>query len=243
MKKNLFSLVLLLFIFACEKPGDTASSDDPEGGSSTSSASTSTGSGTQSPSTPTNGGTTTPTPPGSSSGTGSSSTLPALALSFGTNVTLYDFTQSQTDKYNAAIAIVKKVVGTDEFRNQVLNHTYNGVKQFVDNRGLTNAQIYQSILDAAEKLTPVKNNIMDVGVKLYYENSNVVGYTSTSITYINVNTKFFNNYTTASVAGNLFHEWLHKLGYGHDSSATASRPYSVPYAVGYMISSLGRNFI
>lgn len=240
MKKNILSLVLLLFIFACEKPGENASTDDAEGGSpSTAGAS----SATESSAAPSNGGTTTPPTAGSGAGSGGSSSLPALALSFGTNVTLYNFTQSQTDKYNEAVTIVKKVVGTDEFRNQVLNHTYNGVKQFVDNKGLTNAQIYQSILDAAEKLTPAKNNIMDVGVKLYYEANNVVGWTSTNITYINVNTKYFNSYTTASVAGNLFHEWLHKLGYGHDASATPSRPYSVPYAVGRMISNLGRNFI
>ncbi len=239
MKKNLFSLVLLLFIFACEKPGESASGDDPEGGST----SLSSHPGTESPAPSSDDSEAPATSTGSGDSTGTGSSLPALAMSFGTNVTLYDFTQSQTDKYNEAVAIVKKVVGTDEFRDRILNHTYNGIKQFVDNRGLTNAQIYQSILDAAEKLTPAKNNIMDVGVKLYYEANNVVGWTSTSITYINVNTKYFDSYTTASVAGNLFHEWLHKLGYGHDASATASRPYSVPYAVGYMISNLGRNFI
>lgn len=171
------------------------------------------------------------------------SNLPAQALSFSTNVYLYSPTTYQEDKYNDAVALVKKVVGTEAFRKAVLNHTYSGSKQYANNNGLTNAQIYQSILDAAEKLTPTKNNRMDVGVKFYYTNNSVVGYTNGSITYINVNTKFFNGYDINEVAGNLFHEWLHKLGYGHDSSATTRRPYSVPYAVGYMIRSLGKNFI
>lgn len=98
-------------------------------------------------------------------------------------------------------------------------------------------------MNAAEKLTPAKNNTLDVGVKLYYNDNNVVGYTTPSITYFNVNTKFFKNYSINEVAGNLFHEWLHKVGYGHDAEATARRPYSVPYAVGYMIRDIGKNFL
>lgn len=78
---------------------------------------------------------------------------------------------------------------------------------------------------------------------MYYQASSVVGYTSPSITYINVNTKFFNTYAANQVAGNLFHEWLHKLGYSHDSSATAKRPYTVPYAIGYMVRDIGKSFL
>lgn len=171
------------------------------------------------------------------------STVPALALSFQTNVDLLNLTETQTEKYNRAVAIVKKVVGTEAFRKAILNHTYNGVKQFVDNKGLSNAEIYQSILEAAERLTPAKNNTMDLGVKLYYENSNTVGWTSSGSTYINVNTKYFNTYKDNNVASNLFHEWLHKLGYSHDAAATTRRPYSVPYAVGYIIGDLGKSFL
>lgn len=170
--------------------------------------------------------------------------VPAKALSFKTNVDyMSGFSASDEDKYDQAVAIVKKVVATEAFRTKVLNHTWNGAKSFANNNGLTNAQIYQSILDAAEKLTPTKNNTMDVGVKLYYNSNNVVGYTNPSITYINVNTKYFDSYDPNEVAGNLFHEWLHKLGYGHDSSVTAKRPFSVPYAVGYMIRDLGKKFL
>lgn len=181
---------------------------------------------------------TTPTVPGPTSA------VPALALSYQTNVSyLSGFDSADQTKYNQAVAIVKKVVATEAFRTAVLNHTYGGAKTYVQNNGLTNAQIYQHILEAAERLTPAKNNTLDVGVKLYYENSSVVGWTSGSITHINVNTKFFDTYAVNSVAANLFHEWLHKMGYGHDSSATARRPYSVPYAIGYMIRTIGAKFL
>jgi hypothetical protein len=172
------------------------------------------------------------------------SSLPLLALSFRTNVEyLTGFSNASEDKYDQAVDLVKKVVATEAFRKRVLNHLYNGRTSFANNNGLTNIQIYQSILDAAERLKPIKNNTLDVGVKLYYQNNSVVGYTSSSISYINVNTKFFNGFAPNQVAGNLFHEWLHKLGYGHDSVATARRPYSVPYAIGYIVRDLGKNFL
>ena len=135
--------------------------------------------------------------------------------------------------------MIKKVVATEAFRNKVLNHTYNGVKTFVDNGGYTNAQIYTKILEAAETLYPTKNNTMDMEVELYYAATSTVGYTYANVTKIWVNTKYFNTNTTGSVAANLFHEWLHKIGFKHASSYSTSRDYSVPYAIGRMISSIG----
>lgn len=169
--------------------------------------------------------------------------LPSKALTFKTNVSLMNLTAAQKTKYNKAVSIVKKVIATESFRSKVLNYRYAGRTQFSNNEGKTNAQIYQSILDAAEELKPIKNNTMDLGVKMYTAYNSVVGWTNPSITYINVNTKFFNQYTANEVAGNLFHEWLHKIGYGHDSSATSRRPYSVPYAIGYMIRDIGKSFL
>ena len=130
--------------------------------------------------------------PGPPIPTPTNSNLPALALSFDTNITLVSFTAAQEEKYNKAIEIVKLVVATEKFKNDVVNFTYNGQKAFIDNKSRTNQQIYQTILDAA---------------------------------------------------GNLFHEWLHKLGYTHSSSSTPTRPYSVPYAVGYMMGNIGKNFL
>ncbi len=169
--------------------------------------------------------------------------LPAQAYTFDSNITLVGFTAAQEEKYNKAIEIVKLVVATEKFRNDVLNFTYAGQKAFIDNKGRTNAQIYQTILDAAESLQPAKNNTMDLEVELYYAANSVVGYTNVGTKRIWVNTKFFNSYQENSVAGNLFHEWLHKLGYSHASTATTTRPYSVPYAIGYMMSSIGKNFL
>ena len=219
MKNSVILMLMLLVSISCNKSGGGSSSSDT----------------TTAPVTGDNNN-------NNNSG-GSSSGLPALALSFSTNVELLNFTSTQEEKYNKAVDLVKLVVGTEEFRTRVLNYTYNGSKQYANNKSLTNAQIYQSILDAAETLQPAKNNRMDLEVELYYQNNTVVGYTNGSTTQIWVNTKYFDQYKENSVAGNLFHEWLHKLGYGHDSAATTARPHSVPYAIGYIMSDIAQDFL
>jgi hypothetical protein len=228
-------LMMSLLSVSCNKSKD--SSPAQENDTTTLPA---TGDTTGTPTTPAPKPTPTPTPTPKPP---VNSSLPTEAFTFDTNITMVQFTAAQEAKYNRAIEIVKMVVATEKFRNDVLNFTYNGKKAFVDNRGRTNQQIYQSILDAAETLQPAKNNTMDLEVELYYANNSVVGYTYGSTRRIWVNTKFFNSYSENSVAGNLFHEWLHKLGYTHDSAATVSRPYSVPYAIGYMMSNIGKNFL
>ena len=169
--------------------------------------------------------------------------IPNGATTFDTDVTLVNFSANDTQKMNEAIEIIKLVVATEEFREKILNHTFNGKKTFVDNRGYTNGQIYQIILDGAEKLTPVKNNQMDVEVELYSANTNVVGYTYPNSKRIWVNSTFFNLYTPAGIAHNLFHEWMHKLGFEHATSWSVSRDSSVPYAVGDIMGEVGKKFL
>lgn len=169
--------------------------------------------------------------------------LPVLATTLSENIDLLNFSVLEEEKMKEAIEIIKLVVATDEFRQRVLNHTFNGQKTFVDNGGRTNAQIYQIILEAAEKLQPAKNNTIDAEVELYYEANSIVGYTYVATRRIWVNTKYFNNYTAAGVAHNLFHEWMHKLGFNHASTWSIQRDYSVPYALGYLIGQLGNDFL
>ena len=168
--------------------------------------------------------------------------LPNAAYTFESFIKFIQTTSSEQAKFDQAVEIIKKVVATEEFRTKVLDHTYSGKKTFVDNGGYTNSQIYQKILDAAEKLFPAKNNAIDMEVELYYANTNVIGYTYGTSKRIWVNTKYFGSNSVTSVAANLFHEWLHKVGFGHDASYSVSRDYSVPYAIGRMIGSIGKQF-
>lgn len=179
-----------------------------------------------------------------STDTGAEETTPATtdAQTFDVNVKLSGFSKAHEDKVMKAIDLIKQVVASDEFKSKVLNKKYNGKKTYVDNGGFTNSQIYKKILAGAEKLSPSKNNAMDLTLQTYYENAIVIGYTKASIKTIYMNRKYLAQFEPHQVAMNLFHEWLHKLGFGHAAESTANRPHSVPYAIGYIVRDLAKKY-
>ncbi len=170
----------------------------------------------------------------------SSSSAPVQAQTFEINARMTGFDRDQEDKIFQAFDMIKRVVASDEFKRRILGHTFKGKKQFHDNGGYTNAQIYKAILEGAEKLSPSKNNAMDLVLETYSESNVVIGYTMPSIKTIFMNTKYLNRsgFKPNQVAMNLTHEWLHKLGFKHSQEMNASRPKSVPYAVGYIMRDL-----
>jgi hypothetical protein len=168
--------------------------------------------------------------------------VPQEALMFDASVTLTKFNSNDEAKVVKALMIIKKVVRTKEFKDRVLGFTYGGKKSFVDNGGLTNQEIYQKLLDGSEVLNPGIDSQMDLDLELYYSSRSTVGYTYPNVLKIWMNTKYFNVYTPAQVAGNVFHEWTHKLGFDHASSYSVSRDSSVPYALGYLIAELGKKY-
>ncbi|WP_408098661.1 hypothetical protein ACJVC5_07040 [Peredibacter sp. HCB2-198] len=192
---------------------------------------------------------------GSSSGSNGSATpvsaneistdaaVPTAANNFEVNVELENFDADQEAKVLEAAELIKKVIATDEFKNGILNHSYNGKKGFVDAGGLSNAEIYQKILEGSEKLNPGNNNAMDLKLEVYHANNVVVGYTMPSVIKIWMNSKFLDKNNSAEVTTNMTHEWLHKLGFKHSANRTPTRKYSVPYAVGYLMRDLARKMI
>lgn len=168
--------------------------------------------------------------------------VPSAALNFDVNVNMNNFNGTQQDKILTAAELIRKVVASDEFKNAILNHKYKGKKTFVDNGGLTNAQIYKTIIEGSEKLNPGIDNQMDLNLTVYKANNMVVGYTYPTVFEIWMNSKFLNANTPAKVTTNMMHEWLHKLGFKHAAKKTANRKYSVPYAVGYLTARLAKKF-
>ncbi len=169
-----------------------------------------------------------------------SSEVPNEALTFETNILTQGFDKEEEDKIQEAAELIKKVVASQEFKEKILKHTYKGKKTFIDNGGLSNSQIYKKILEGAETLNPTPNNTMDLQIILYSASNNTVGYTYPREERIWMNNKYFKERTSAEVTTNMMHEWLHKLGFKHSSSSTPSRPYSVPYAVGYLMRDLAK---
>lgn len=135
------------------------------------------------------------------------------------------FTNAELKRHQSAMVLVEIVVNSSEFKKRVLARKFTTTKK-------TAQQIYDHIMTGEEVLQKGVDYEMDADIEMYYKKNNVVGYT-----YPNVTTTWINRYVTSDydeedIAGNFFHEWLHKLGYGHSSASDKS---SVPYAIGYIV--------
>ncbi len=150
-------------------------------------------------------------------------------------------TQERT-KLDAATDLLGKVLNSREFRDGVLNATFNGKPGFAsDSR--TPSEIYATIRAAKESYTASADGEVDLNLELQnfsWFQRNVVGYTTEASDTLTINRRFFSSYSPAEVAGNLAHEWLHKLGFEHDFKATARRPDSVPYELGELVERLAQ---
>jgi hypothetical protein len=154
------------------------------------------------------------------------------------DVNLTDFDSQQQQKMLDALERFELVVNSEEFKQRVLNHEYEGEKTFVDNGGFSNEEIYKLILDGAETLNQEVDSEIDLDLTLYYKSNSTVGWTRKNTNRIWVNDNFFKGYTLAKVAKNVSHEWVHKLGFGHAKSNSKSRPFSVPYGIGNIVKEL-----
>ncbi len=241
--KTFLAIFLLIFFIACEG-GDKG--DDSPSGQPTTSQPSPTPAPTDPPNSPPTGPggeppivepapvptpVPQPVPP-------STEVPPDPAETFKINITFggdakYN-TAARREKYMKAVALMKKIVASKEFKDRIFSHEYgdNDFAHMSTDPCKTDDCVYDHILDGNEKLQNTKDNEMDLEVRFYYSSSNTVGYTYGNVKYIYVNTKYFDGYSLSSVCANMMHEWLHKLGYGHDSAVTARRPYSIPYAIG-----------
>lgn len=167
--------------------------------------------------------------------------VPIEAVTWDADLYLVNFNQEEETKVKNAVMIIKKVISSKEFKDRVLNFTYKGQRQFNDNQGLSNEEIYRKILEGAEKIgNSTRNNIMDVELELYHQLTKTIGYTYPNTVRIWMNKKYFDRYTPIEVADNLMHEWMHKLGFTHDISWSQDRDHTVPYAIGYLVEELAK---
>tara|TARA_B100001971_G_scaffold215193_1_gene260024 strand:- start:115310 stop:116110 length:801 start_codon:yes stop_codon:yes gene_type:complete len=157
---------------------------------------------------------------------------------FKANVSYTNFSDFEKEKLQKALKGLLKVINSARFKKQILEHSFDGEKTFVDNNGMTNLEIYQHILKGAEDLLDKVDREMDLDLNMYYSLSGTIGYTYPDTLKIWINRRFFRNFRHSQVAANLIHEYMHKVGFTHDYQYTERRPYSVPYAVGKIMRKL-----
>lgn len=165
--------------------------------------------------------------------------VPNEAYTFDVHLTFTNDEEECLDKIDEATFLLKKVIQTDEFKKQIIFHRYGGKRTFSFNSGLSNVQIYKTILAGAEKLNSFENNTLDAEIDFFHKHdSNVIGFTKRNTHKIWINKKYFYKFNPAQLAGHLMHEWLHKLGFSHEVERTSRRKYSVPYSVGKIVKKL-----
>ena len=155
-----------------------------------------------------------------------------------------NFTENQSAQLGRVSTLLNHALNGEDFKNAVLNFSYQGKKQFVQNNGMTNEQIYHFLMSGAEKYPTAQlaNEKADMNLTIYYprwySRSSAVAFTSTSDPFLHIYNNYYNTALLSELSNTLVHEWTHKMGFDHDYKNTPQRPFSVPYGVGGIIEGL-----
>lgn len=142
-----------------------------------------------------------------------------------------------------AINLVEIIVNSQTFKERVIGYiNSNQVRSYTRNEGLTNEEIYLRLMEGREVLDQNTPGEMNLYIQQYNRWwSKVIGYTKIGQSkWMWVNWKFYKYFEASEMASNIVHEWLHLIGFYHDS---ASDHDSVPYAVGYITRELVQQYL
>lgn len=158
------------------------------------------------------------------------------------------FTDAEWARQVAACEAWEKCWNDPEFQQQVLDFGYSvqvcsgrlwwkkckktwrrGFTYTADSTG----EVLKKMLSGSETLLPDVDGEADVEIACGNKKG-VLGWTYANTLKQWVSRWFLNSASTAELAGNRAHEYMHKLGYSHPFNSTGDRPFSAPYAVGYL---------
>lgn len=162
--------------------------------------------------------------------------------------------QVEKDKLNRCAALMEMVINSEAFKKKVLNHTYSirkssgslwwkkssveTIRGFAWNNDLSRQGVYDFIMTGSERLSPDKDGECDLFIDIEAGSTGVLGWTNPHTKWQWISKWFFDKATVAELCGNLMHEWLHKQGFTHAYNSTTERPYTVVYAIGYIMRDL-----
>jgi hypothetical protein len=158
--------------------------------------------------------------------------------------------------YKLGVDAALQAINSIEFKTAVINYdsgmdqNFKGFKSpvttYVDavsgrtiNDYLSNENIYDLIMSGWDKFNQTHEGDADLESHLHYKRwSNAIGHTYPSTFKTWLNTKFWTGtekQIVALIAGNIVHEYMHNLGFGHAYKWNPTRDHSVPYAVGTIV--------
>lgn len=142
-----------------------------------------------------------------------------------------------------AMDLVEIVVNSEAFKEKVIGYINStGNRNYTRNEGLSNEEVYLKLMEGKEVLDQTTPGEMNLYIQQYNRWwSKVIGYTKIGTSkWMWVNWKFYKNFDASEMASNIVHEWIHLMGFYHDS---ASDHDSVPYAIGYITRTLAAQYL
>jgi hypothetical protein len=161
-------------------------------------------------------------------------------------------TPNEKEKLELAANHIVDCINSDEFKDWCLgfNYSYTDctgslwwkkcqkviVNHFNWNDGLSNEQVYNKLMSGSEHLSPNADAEMDITLVIDRRNKRgVLGYTYPNSYKQWIYSWFLSSSSYRDVAGNIFHEYCHKLGFDHAYKFHTTRQYTIPYACGYLV--------
>lgn len=170
---------------------------------------------------------------------------------FKVNITTKEIIEIERAKIMAACAHFERAFNSEEFKQFILNFSYKNtyttgrlwnkkthteIVNHFESTEMTNEQVYRTLMNGAETLSPEIDHEADIYLEIDRRDKHgVIGYTYPRTKWQYMYNWFFKSVTIEEIAGNLLHEYCHKLGFDHAYYNTPTRQYSVPYACGYFI--------
>lgn len=174
---------------------------------------------------------------------------------FKVTVQVTGYNDDELEMLESATTLMARAIGDPMFKEYCLNYSYEITKYkwtwsgkktwketykgFYGTEGLSQFQVYEKIIKGQELLSgDGEDNEADIYLGIdRSDKPGVLGYSYSSSIWQYIYSRVFREYGVNTVAGNLCHEWCHKMDFHHYSSSTPStrKKHTTPYAVGYYV--------
>ena len=177
---------------------------------------------------------------------------------------LINFDKDVREKFLKLRHAIRKTVNSEEFKNKCIRYTYTNttytgrwwwrkansttVYGMKKPNGKRQEQIHELFMSGRDQFNTVADKDIDLYVTLYYSRKNVIGYTYPNTFKTWINKKFFlhrlnSKSGKAGIIGNIIHEYMHNVGFGHSFKNNSTRQHTVPYAYGYIAAEVAMKYL
>jgi hypothetical protein len=161
------------------------------------------------------------------------------------------FTNEQKEIISTAIDYITKAVNHNDFKEKIISFKDNEANvAFLMNEDMSNERIYSYIMSGSDKFDPTKDYDLDIEIlpfkseDIKNDGGSTLGYVRGNKKPIYLNTDFMLSNAPVIIAGVIIHEYMHNLDFGHDSGIGPFKKridnyeYTVPYAIGFIITDI-----